>query len=203
MKRHAEATSRNREPIREVLASVLPGTGRVLELASGTGEHAVHFAGAFPGLAWQPTDQDPQALESIEAWRSEVGLPNLLPPLRLDVTQRPWPVSGVDAVVCINMIHISPWEATCALMAGAAEALVPGGVLYLYGPYRVGGVETAPSNLAFDASLKSRNPAWGLRTLEAVTREAEGAGLFRERVVQMPSNNLSVVFRREIAEAGR
>ncbi|MGA9520226.1 MAG: DUF938 domain-containing protein [Myxococcaceae bacterium] len=196
MKRHAPATQRNREPILEVLRQVLPPRGRVLEIASGTGEHAVFFAAAFPSLEWQPTDPDGDSLQSIEAWRVESGLANVRAPLRLDVRDDPWPVDCADAIVCINMVHISPWEATRALMRGAARTLSPGGPLVLYGPYLVPGEETAPSNLEFDASLRARNPEWGLRDLEAVTAEAQSQGLERDRTVRMPSNNLTVVFRR-------
>ena len=157
MKQRAPATARNREPIREVLAQHLPERGLVLEIASGTGEHAVHMAGAFPALRWQPTDAEPAALASIEAWRAEAGLPNLAAPLALDVTARVWPVTAADAIVCINMVHIAPWEAALALFAGAARTLPPGGLLYLYGPYRFDGV-TAPSNEDFDRSLRARDP---------------------------------------------
>ncbi len=195
-KRHAPATQRNREPILEVLRQVLPSTGRVLEIASGTGEHAVFFAAAFPSLEWQPTDADDDALQSIEAWRVDKAVANVRAPLRLDVTGDEWPVAQADAVVCVNMIHISPWDATRALMRGAARVLPVGGPLVLYGPYLVPGVPTAPSNLEFDASLRARNAEWGLRDLEAVTAEARSNGLERDRVVQMPSNNLTVVFRR-------
>jgi hypothetical protein len=199
MKQHAPATLRNRQPILEVLREVLPPRGTVLEIASGSGEHAVFFAGEFPRLRWQPTDADPGALESIEAWRAEAGRGNVLPPLGLDVQREPWPAGaeGADAMVCINMVHISPWQATEALMRGAGRVLKDDAPLVLYGPFLVPGVETAPSNLAFDASLRGRNPEWGLRDLEVVTAEAARHGLRRERVVQLPSNNLSVVFRRE------
>ncbi|HYE43892.1 MAG TPA: DUF938 domain-containing protein [Caulobacteraceae bacterium] len=189
------AALRNRDPILKVLRRHLPAGGLVLELAAGTGEHAVHFARALPGLSWQPTDPDPQALAAIAAWREEAGLPNLLEPIRLDAT-RSWPVERAAAVVCINMVHISPWGATEGLMAGAARVLPVGGVLYLYGPYREADVPTAPSNEAFDASLKARNPAWGLRDREAVETLAQAHGLDRIERVEMPANNLSLVFRR-------
>lgn len=195
MKRHAPATERNREPLLAVLREVLPTSGTLLEIASGTGQHAAFFAQAFPGLAWQPTDIGPQDLQSIEAWRAEAALPNLRPALRLDVCEERWPVEAADAVLCVNMIHIAPWEACQALMRGAGRVLSPGGCLVLYGPYFVEGRPTAPSNIAFDESLRGRNPAWGVRELGAVTAEALGAGLSRERVVDMPSNNLTVVFR--------
>jgi SAM-dependent methyltransferase len=190
------AVARNRDPILAVLRRVLPARGVVLEIASGTGEHAVHFAAALPGLIWQPTDCDLEALRSIAAWRETARLPNLLAPLELDVTSPVWLVRRADAVVCINMIHISPWRAAEGLMAGAARVLAPGGVLFLYGPYKERGVHTAPSNEAFDASLRARNPEWGVRDLDDVKALAEREGLdLAERVV-MPANNLSVVFRR-------
>jgi SAM-dependent methyltransferase len=194
--RSAPAVARNRDPILAALRRFIPETGRVLEIASGTGEHAVHFAAAFPGLSWQPTDPDGEALASIAAWRERAGLPNLLAPIRFDVTARPWPVDRVDAVVCINMIHIAPWRAAEALMEGAARALAAGGVLFLYGPFKEQGQHTAPSNAAFDADLRARNPEWGVRDLGEVRALAERHGLaFAERVA-MPANNLSVVFRR-------
>lgn len=195
-KRHAPATLRNRDAITQVLRDVLPETGLVLEVASGSGEHAVHFAAAFPALDWQPSDPDPAALVSIRAWSGEAGLPNILPPLRLDAAAADWPVARADAVLCINMVHISPWSATEGLMRGAGALLPPGGVLYLYGPFLRADVPTAPSNLAFDRSLRAGDPRWGLRALADVTRLAAEAGLALERVVEMPANNLSLVFRR-------
>ncbi len=193
--RHAPATARNRDPILAILQRVLPKSGTVLEIASGTGEHAVHFARALPGLMWQPSDPDLSALLSIAAHRAEAALPNLLAPLQLDVARR-WPVTAADAIVCINMVHISPWEATEALLAGAARLLPPGAPLCLYGPYRRAGVPTAPSNEAFEQWLHAQNPAFGLRDLEAVGAEAARHGLALDEVVEMPANNLSVVFRR-------
>ena len=196
-KQYAPATERNREPLLAVLREELASARSVLEVASGTGQHAVFFARALPHLTWQPTDADPDALRSIEAWRREEALPNVLPAQRLDVLQQPWPLPGpYDALVCINMVHISPWEATQALMQGAARVLAPGGKLVLYGPYLVEGRPTAPSNLAFDASLRERDPRWGVRALEAVLAEGAAHGLVREQVVDMPSNNLTVVLRR-------
>jgi SAM-dependent methyltransferase len=192
MKQRAPATARNREPIREVLAQHLPERGLVLEIASGTGEHAVHMAGAFPALRWQPTDAEPAALASIEAWRAEAGLPNLAAPLALDVTARVWPVTAADAIVCINMVHIAPWEAALALFAGAARTLPPGGLLYLYGPYRFDGV-TAPSNEDFDRSLRARDPRWGVRDVRDLRAVAEARGFVLEHVVAMPANNHSLV----------
>lgn len=195
MKRSAPATQRNREPIAAVLREVLPGRGTLVEIAAGTGEHAVHFARLFPDIDWRPTDPDPAALASIRAWRSESGLPNLLEPLRLDAAADAWPVDRADAILCVNMVHISPWAATEGLMKGAGWLLAQGGPLLLYGPYRRSGTATAPSNDAFDESLKARNPEWGLRDLEAVEAEAAKNGLQLERVVEMPANNLTIVFR--------
>ena len=176
MKQHAPATERNREPIRRVLAEHLPARGLVLEIASGSGEHVAHMAAALPGLRWQPSDLAPDALASIEAWRLEAGLPNLLPPVALDVTAPAWPVTAADAIVCINMVHIAPWAAALALLAGAARTLPLDGVLYLYGPFRFSG-ETAPSNEAFDRSLAARaRPALG-----RARRDRPGGGRPRAR----------------------
>ncbi len=192
----APAVARNRDPILAVLRRVLPAQGTVLEIASGTGEHAVHFAAALPDIDWQPSDPDAAALRSIVAWREAARLPNVLAPLLLDVTSPVWPVQQTDAMVCINMIHISPWRAAEALMAGAGRVLESGGMLFLYGPYKEGGVHTASSNEAFDASLRARNPEWGVRELDDVKALAARHGIeFVERVA-MPANNLSVVFRR-------
>jgi len=194
------ATQGNREPILAVLRRILPARGLVLEIASGTGEHAVHFAAGLPGITWQPSDQDAEYLSSVAAHRAAASLPNLLAPLVLDVTAPAWPVARADAVVCINMIHISPWSAAEALMSGAARVLQPGGVLYLYGPYREPGVPTAPSNEAFDRSLRLRNPEWGLRDAAEVKALAARSGFdFTERVA-MPANNLSLVFRKRKGE---
>jgi len=194
-KRHAPATARNRDAIVAVLHDALPSSGLMVEVASGSGEHAVHFAVAFPHLDWQPTDPDPAALASIAAWRADAGLPNLHAPLQLDAAGD-WPVSRTDAVLCINMVHISPWDATLGLMKGAGALLPPGGLLYLYGPYLRDDVETAPSNLAFDASLKARDPRWGLRRVTDVVAAAAAQGLVFDRQVDMPANNLSLLFRR-------
>ena len=195
MKRHAPAAERNREPIAGVLARWLPPAGIVLEVASGTGEHAAYFARRFPDLIWQPSDPDPGALASIEAWRREAGVPNLRPPLTLDAAATAWPVTAADAVLCINMVHISPWQATLGLIAGAARLLPPAGPLMLYGPYRRNGVATAPSNEAFDASLRARNAEWGLRFVEEVAEAAAGSFALDE-VAAMPANNLCLLFRR-------
>jgi SAM-dependent methyltransferase len=195
-RRYAPATARNREPIAAVLREELPSSGLVLEVASGTGEHAAYFAGLFPGLDWQPSDPNPASLESVAAWREEVGLPNLRAPVQLDASAPDWPVAAADTVLCINMVHISPWEATLGLLGGAARLLPPGGQLILYGPYFRDAVETAPSNLAFDMDLRARNPQWGLRHLEEVDREAIKVGLEPSRLVEMPANNIMRVYRR-------
>ena len=195
--RNAPAAARNREPIFHVLREWLPQPGRVLEVASGTGEHAVWFSGAMPGITWQPTDRDAEALASIAAWRDGAGLANLLPPVLLDASApETWSAARVDAVVSINMIHIAPWSATLGLMAGAGRVLAPGGLVFLYGPFTEGGAHTAPSNLAFDASLRERDPAWGVRDLDAVAAVAAEHGLALAARVAMPANNLSLVFRR-------
>lgn len=195
-KRHAPATLRNRDAIAAVLADWLPETGAVLEVASGSGEHVVHFASVFPKLEWQPSDPDPAGLTSIAAYRAEAGLVNIAPPLALDASAPEWPLDRAGAVLCINMVHISPWEATLGLFAGAARLLAPAAPLILYGPYVEPDVPTAESNLAFDASLRSRNPAWGLRDTDTVKATAADAGLaFAERRV-MPANNLMLLFRR-------
>jgi Protein of unknown function (DUF938) len=200
-KRHAPATSRNREPIGDVLRTFLPERGTVLEIGAGSGEHAVAFAAAFPGVIWQPTDADPEGLASIAAWRADADCPNLLPPFFLDVRHRPWSAgagapSVYDAVVSINMIHIAPWEACRGLMVGAADALRPDGTLLLYGPFMIGGRHTAPSNAWFDDSLRAMDPRFGVRDVDKVAAEAEGNGLTLHRQVAMPANNLSLIFRR-------
>jgi SAM-dependent methyltransferase len=192
----APAAERNAEPIRAVLARVLPPRGLVLEVASGSGQHAIHMARAFPRVTWQPSDPDPNAQDSIAAWRDEAALPNLLPPIELDVTREPWPIAAADAMVCINMIHIAPWEAALALFRGAGRLLPDGGLLYLYGPYRFHGAFTAPSNAAFDASLRARDPAWGVRDLDDIEPAAAAAGFRLEETVAMPANNHSLLFRR-------
>jgi SAM-dependent methyltransferase len=191
------AVARNRDPILAVLREILPSRGTVLEIASGTGEHAAYFAAVFPELVWQPSDRDPDGLRSITAHRRAAALPNLLPPLELDVAAENWPVTRADAVVAINMIHISPWSSTLGLMAGAERVLPPGGMLYLYGPYREAGKPLASSNAAFDQSLRERNPEWGLRELDDVCRLAARHRLELTERVEMPANNLSIVFRRQ------
>ena len=194
-RRVAPHVARNAGPITEVLRGVLPPAGLVLEVASGTGEHALHFARAFPTLTFQPTDPDPLALSSIEAWRSEAP-DNLLPPLMLDAAGEDWPVDRADALLCINMVHISPWAATLGLLQGASRLLPAGAPLVLYGAYRRTGVPTAPSNEAFDESLRARNPEWGLRLLEDVVAEAGAVGFSLESVFDMPANNVTVILRR-------
>lgn len=192
----APAAARNRDPILDVLKDVLLDTGLVLEVASGTGEHAIHFARALPGLTWQPSDPSEVARASIDAWVSGEGLGNVRRAIALDASAGQWLVTQCDAIVCINMIHITPWEATEGLMRGAGRVLPSGAPLFLYGPYRRTGHPVEPSNAAFDENLKSRDPRWGLRLLEDVADCAAQSGLELERVVEMPANNLSVVFRR-------
>lgn len=196
MKRHAPAAGRNREPIAAVLAEELPPAGIVLEVASGTGEHAVHFARTFPGLSWQPSDPDPDARASIAAWREESGFASLLPPIEIEATAASWPLARADAVLCINMVHISPVAATEGLVRGAARLLAVDAPLVLYGPYFEDRIETAPSNLAFDADLRARNAAWGLRRAEWLDDLARSHGFERTRRVEMPANNLTLVYRR-------
>jgi len=196
--RSAPAALRNRDFIAAVLREALPASGMVLEVASGTGEHALHFARLFPRLDWQPSDPDPEARASMLAWSEAAGLPNLRAPAALDAACDRWPVERADALLCINMVHISPWEATEGLMRGAGRVLTEAGApLILYGPYRRTGVATAPSNAAFDASLKARDARWGLRDVETVAVEAERNGLLLYTLVEMPANNLILVFRRE------
>ena len=190
------SVARNRDPILAVLQRVLPARGLVLEIASGTGEHALHFASMLPHLTWQPTDQDDQALNSIAAHQSASGLPNLLAPLQLDAAAPNWPVERAEAVVAINMVHISPWQATQGLMAGAGRVLPSGGVLFLYGAYKENGAHTAPSNEAFDQDLRRRNSEWGVRDLEEVADLARGHGLELVERIAMPANNFSLVFRK-------
>ena len=195
-RQYAPATLRNRDPILAVLRNVLPASGVILEIASGSGEHVVHFAENFPNLAFQPSDPDPDALQSIAAWIAATGAANVRAPIVLDASQSPWPIESADGIICINMVHISPWEATLGLIRGAAAILAPNAPLYLYGPYKRAGFATAPSNEAFDRSLRHRNPAWGLRELEAVVKVAQSVGFSAPDITEMPANNLSVVFRR-------
>jgi SAM-dependent methyltransferase len=193
-RRHAPATERNRAPILEVLRRVLPASGTVLEVASGSGQHAVFFAEALPHLIWQPSDPDPELRASIAAWRAQTALPNLRAPLALDATSDDWPMERADAILCINMIHIAPWTAALGLFRGAARLLSPGAPLLLYGPFKRDGRHTAPSNAAFDASLRQRDPAWGVRDLAEV--EAAATGFILAETIEMPANNLTLLLRR-------
>ena len=195
-RRFAPAVARNKAAITEVLTRHLPQAGVVLEIASGSGEHALHFAAQFPALIFQPSDPDAACRASIAAWQGEAQHANLLPPLALDVMAETWPVQRADVVLCINMIHIAPWGVTGALMRGAARLLPAGGLLIPYGPFRQGGQHTAPSNAEFDASLRAQDAGWGVRDLEAVAAEAEIAGFAAPLIEAMPANNLSLIFRR-------
>lgn len=196
MKREAPAATRNRQPILDVLQPHLPEKGLVLEIASGTGEHVVHYAAARPGLTFQPSDPDAGARASVDDWVRTLGLGNVKPALEIDVTRETWPVERADAVLCCNMIHIAPWEAAVGLVTGAGRLVPSGGLLFLYGPYRRGGRHTAPSNEAFDSDLKRRNSAWGVRDLEAVIELADLHGFAAPEIVEMPANNLSLLFKR-------
>ena len=188
---------RNREVIAEVLARELPKSGTVLEVASGSGEHALYFAERFPDLNWQPSDPDPEALASIEAYRAEAKLDNLLSPMKLDASSPDWPISEADAIFCANMIHISPWVAAEGLFKGAMRTLESGASLILYGPYFEENIEPAPSNLDFEEGLRARNPAWGIRSLTAVDELARSSGFVRSSRYEMPANNLTLVYRRD------
>lgn len=194
MKRTSPAVARNREPILAVLRDWLPSAGKVLEIAAGTGEHALAFAAAFPNLTWQPTDPDPEARASIAVWRQEEGTSNLLSPLHLDVLAPDWPVSSADAMIAVNLVHISPPEAGLALLDGAARLLPAGAPLILYGPWRVRGEPLAPSNLSFDAALKERDPSFGLRDLGTFAGQARQRGLRLAERRAMPANNLMLRF---------
>jgi SAM-dependent methyltransferase len=195
--------TRNREPILAVLRRVLPPQGLVLEVASGSGEHAAYFAKRLPSLFWEPTDSDPLALASIAAHRTAADAPNLLAPLRLDVMSEQWPVERADALVCINMIHITPWAASEGLMAGARRILRAGGVVYLYGPYQIDGRHTAQSNQDFDAWLRTQNAQWGVRDLADVADLATRHGFALTETVPMPANNLSIIFRCDAHPTGQ
>ncbi|MBK0393743.1 DUF938 domain-containing protein [Ramlibacter algicola] len=193
---HSPAADRNKEPILAQLQAILGERGTILEIASGTGQHAAWFAAGLPGWTWQPTDADPEMLPAIAERATEAGLSNVLPPQALDVT-RPWPAFAqkFDAIFCANMLHIAPWQACIGLMAGAARHLATGGLLVTYGPYFERDVAPAPSNLAFDASLRERDPAWGIRELDEVVAEAARNGLVLAQRQAMPANNLLLVFR--------
>jgi len=193
---HAAATDRNREPILEVLGRVLPPAGLVLEIASGTGQHVAFFAAALPALRWQPSDPSPEHRDSVRAWIAAAGVGNVAEPVDLDVERWPWPVTAADAILTINMIHIAPWPAAEALFAGAARVLPPGGVLFLYGPFKRGGQHTAESNQRFDERLRAEDPRWGVRDAGDVEALGAAAGFEAPEVVPMPANNLSLVFRR-------
>jgi hypothetical protein len=195
VRKHAPATLRNREAIAAVLREVLPTTGLVLEIASGSGEHCAYLATLFDHLEWQPSDPDAGGRASIAAWCD--GLANVCPPVDLDAAAKDWPIARADAILCANMVHISPWGATLGLLDGAGRILPTNGPLILYGPYRRDGHPTAPSNEAFDESLKSRDPSWGLRGVEDVVAAARGHELIFDRLVEMPANNLMLVFRRD------
>ncbi len=195
MKDFAPSAERNRDEILGALQDVVPDEGTILEIASGTGQHAVHFAPHFPGATWQPTERRPEALASIRAWAAEAGHPNLAEPLELDVTWERWPVAEVSALVAINMLHISPWAACEGLLAGAARVLRPGAPLVYYGAFLRDDRETAASNLAFDRSLRDRDPRWGIRRFEDVRAAAESQGLVFDRLVDMPNNNCCLVVR--------
>ena len=197
-RQYAPSAARNREPIWAVLQHHLPQRGLVLEVASGSGEHVVHFARASgPQIVYQPSDPNAQARSSIDVWAAVSGLPNIRPALALDAAADVWPIANADVVLCINMIHIAPWSAAIGLVRGAARVLPPGGLLFLYGPYRREGRHTAPSNEAFDQDLRARNPQWGVRDLESVVDLASEAGFAPPLVEPMPANNLSVLFRRQ------
>jgi SAM-dependent methyltransferase len=195
-RRVAPATARNRDPILELLRRELPPRGTVLEVASGSGEHVVHFAAALPALIFRPSDPAPSARASIDAWIARSGVINVLPAIALDAAAPPWPIAAADAVLCINMVHISPWAATLGLVAGAARILPPGGLFYLYGPYKRGDRHTSPSNEDFDENLRSRDPQWGIRDLESVAAVAAEAGFSAPAIIEMPANNLSLILRR-------
>lgn len=195
MKLNFPATARNTAPILEVLERFLPSGGLVVEVGSGSGQHATRFARSFPHLTWQPTDPDPRARASIEAYQRDAVQDNLRPPLDLDTRTTPWPITRADAVVSINMLHIAPWSACTALIEGAARILPSRGLLFLYGPFRVEGRFTTESNRRFDASLRARNPEWGVRDLAEILAESRDA-FSLEATVDMPANNLSLVFRR-------
>jgi len=188
------SAERNKAPIAAVLKQALPAAGVVLEVASGTGQHVVHFAREMPHLTWQPSEREDELLRSIERWRAAEALANVRAPVRLDVMEQPWPVASAAAVVCLNMIHIAPWAAAEALIAGAGKVVDDGGALFLYGPFRRGDRHTAPSNEAFDLQLRAQNAAWGVRDLDEVAAVARARGFGPPAIHEMPANNMSVVF---------
>ena len=190
------SAERNKGPVAEVLKQALPDCGLVLEIGSGTGQHVVHFAREAPQLTWQPSERDGECLQSIALWLAAEGPANVLAPLRLDVAEQAWPIASAAAVVSLNMIHIAPWDAGMALIRGAAAVLGPGGLLFLYGPFRRGARHTSPSNEAFDRQLRGQNPAWGVRDLEEVAFYAAAYGFGPPETHEMPANNLSVVLRK-------
>ncbi|MDV7339963.1 DUF938 domain-containing protein [Terasakiella sp. A23] len=190
------ATERNRDVILDVLKDFFPTKGQCLEIASGSGEHVVHFASAFPDVTFHPSDLEKDCLNSITAWTAHQGLTNIQPPQMLDTTQDNWDLPQLDAILCINMVHISPWEATIGLIEKAGTFLKEGGCLYLYGPYRRFGKHTAPSNESFEGWLKSKDERFGVRHMEEVEAEADKNGLKLSQIVDMPANNFSLVFRK-------
>ncbi len=200
-KKYAPATDRNREPILAVLKDCIPDHGTILELASGSGQHAIYFVDQMPGHYWQPSDPDEESRNSISAWWWEVQLNNILPPLNINAQDDIWDIENVEipqpvtSIVCINMVHISPWESTVGLIKGASRILPKDGILYLYGPYKVDGKHTAPSNELFDIKLRSQNPEWGIRELNDVIKLAHENDLSLVKTVDMPANNLSIIFK--------
>ena len=202
-RKRADWVARNRDAILEVLLPELPSTGSVLELASGTGEHAVHFAAHMPGILWQPSDVDAASLASCDAWRAAEGRDNVLPAIELNATSGAWPKGPFAAVVCMNLIHIAPWEVCIGVVRGASRVLTPGGKLFFYGPFRIGSAPLFESNQAFDERLRTRDPAWGIRDLDEVTLVARQHGLRHDKTIEMPANNVSVVFNRTSDDADR
>lgn len=194
---HSPAAERNAEPILAELRRLLPASGRVLEIASGTGQHAVHFASALSGIEWHPSDADPDALQAVRTRVDRADLPNLQSPVELNVQTREWPLAHAEAIVCVNLLHISPWSATEGLFAGVGRCLSGGGVLAVYGPFRLEGRHTAESNARFDAELRSRDPSWGIRDIADVAATASDHGLGHEETIALPANNHLLVFRRQ------
>jgi SAM-dependent methyltransferase len=195
-RREHPSASRNQVPLLTVLQRVFPTEGLVLEIASGTGQHAAFFTGQLPGLRWQPSDFDPDTFDSIEAWRQASHPDRIASPVRIDVTQPTWPIPTADAMLCVNMLQVSPWTAALGVLAGAARTLVPGGPFVIYSPLSRGGVHTSPGNAAFDARLKARNPALGVRDADQLIEAATARGLVHEETLDMPANNTVLVFRR-------